>query len=72
MLGFTASTEDTEATPDGVEVSRARWFSRSELQAAVLSGEIVISSRLSIARALIEHWYGGVIQDHADNRVRRS
>lgn len=67
MLGFTASTKDTEATPDGVEVTRARWFSRSELQAAVLSGEIVISGRLSIARALIEHWYGGVIQDRADN-----
>lgn len=67
MLGFTASTADTEATPDGVEVTRARWFSRSELQEAVLSGEIVISSRLSIARALIEHWYGGVIQDRADN-----
>jgi NAD+ diphosphatase len=63
MLGFTAVTDDAEATPDGVEVTRARWFSREELQAAVLSGEIVISSRLSIARSLIEHWYGGVIQD---------
>ncbi|WP_160664615.1 NAD(+) diphosphatase [Pseudarthrobacter sp. ATCC 49987] len=67
MLGFTATTADTEATPDGVEVTRARWFSRSELQEAVLSGEIVISSRLSIARALIEHWYGGVIQDRPDS-----
>jgi NAD+ diphosphatase len=66
MLGFTATTQDTTATPDGVEVTRARWFSRSELQDAVLSGEIVISSRLSIARALIEHWYGGVIQDRPD------
>jgi NAD+ diphosphatase len=63
MLGFTARTTDTEARPDGVEVTRARWFSRAELQAAVLSGEIVISTRLSIARALIEHWYGGVIHD---------
>ncbi|WP_254678613.1 NAD(+) diphosphatase [Arthrobacter sp. 24S4-2] len=63
MLGFTATTADTEATPDGVEVTRARWFSRAELQEAVLRGEIVISSRLSIARSLIEHWYGGVIRD---------
>lgn len=67
MLGFTATTPDTEARPDGVEVTRARWFSRSELQDAVLSGEIVISSRLSIARSLIEHWYGGVIQDATDS-----
>jgi NAD+ diphosphatase len=63
MLGFTAVTDDSEAKPDGVEVTRARWFSREELQSAVLSGEIVISTRLSIARSLIEHWYGGVIQD---------
>jgi NAD+ diphosphatase len=63
MLGFTAITGDTEATPDGVEVTRARWFSREELQQAVLKGEITISSRLSIARALIEHWYGGRIED---------
>ncbi|KRE79847.1 NAD(+) diphosphatase [Arthrobacter sp. Soil763] len=67
MLGFTAVTSDTEATPDGVEVTRARWFSRTELQEAVLSGEIVISSRLSIARALIEHWYGGTIEDRAES-----
>lgn len=63
MLGFTARTEDREATPDGVEVTRARWFSREELQAAVSSGEILISTPASIARALIEHWYGGPIVD---------
>ncbi|MEV7660963.1 NAD(+) diphosphatase [Paenarthrobacter sp. NPDC089316] len=63
MLGFTATTDDAVARPDGVEVTRARWFSRDELQDAVLSGEITISTRLSIARSLIEHWYGGVIED---------
>lgn len=66
MLGFTAVTTDSVAKPDGVEVTRARWFSREELQEAVLSGEITISSRLSIARSLIEHWYGGRIRDRAD------
>ncbi|GAB5079255.1 NAD(+) diphosphatase [Arthrobacter sp. AD-310] len=65
MLGFTAVTDDAEATPDGVEVTRARWFSREELQEAVLRGDITISSRLSIARALIEHWFGGRIEDRA-------
>ena len=63
MLGFTARTDDAVAMPDGVEVTRARWFSREELQEAVLSGEITISTRLSIARSLIEHWYGGIIED---------
>ena len=66
MLGFTAITADTEAKPDGVEVTRARWFSREELQKAVLAGEITVSSRLSIARSLIEHWYGGRIMDRTD------
>ncbi len=66
MLGFTAITPDTEAKPDGVEVTRARWFSREELQEAVLAGEITISSRLSIARSLIEHWYGGRIMDRTN------
>ncbi|MBG0739493.1 NAD(+) diphosphatase [Paeniglutamicibacter antarcticus] len=61
MLGYLARTEDTEAVPDGVEITRARWFSRDELQQAVSSGEIVISTRTSIARALIENWYGGRI-----------
>jgi NAD+ diphosphatase len=63
MLGFTARTEDQVPTPDGVEVVRARWFSREELQSAVLSGEVVISPRVSIARALIENWFGGTIED---------
>lgn len=61
MLGFIGYTDDTEATPDLVEVRAARWFSRDGLQAAVLAGEAVISPRLSIARELIEHWYGGKI-----------
>ncbi|WP_309105955.1 NAD(+) diphosphatase [Arthrobacter sp.] len=63
MLGFTALTSDVEPRPDGVEVTRARWFNRAELQDAVLQGDVVISSSLSISRSLIEHWYGGVIQD---------
>ncbi|MGG5171161.1 NAD(+) diphosphatase [Pseudarthrobacter sp. J1738] len=63
MLGFTASTTTVDPKPDGVEVTRARWFTRAELQEAVLSGEIVIPSRISISRALIEHWYGGKIEE---------
>lgn len=66
MLGFVAYTDDIAAVPDGTEVREARWFSRNELQAAVLSGEAIISSRVSIARALIEHWYGGTILEPGD------
>ncbi|WP_427018701.1 NAD(+) diphosphatase [Pseudarthrobacter sp. P1] len=63
MLGFIAYTDDDVATPDGVEVTRARWFTRPELQSAVLGGEVTIPPRMSIARALIEHWHGGPIAE---------
>ncbi len=63
MLGFIAYTDDTVPTPDNVEVREARWFGREELQTAVLKGEAAISHRQSIARSLIEHWYGGPILD---------
>lgn len=61
MFGFIGYTDDTEATPDRTEVRAVRWFDREELQAAVLGGHAVISHRASIARSLIEHWYGGPI-----------
>ncbi|NYE95013.1 NAD+ diphosphatase [Psychromicrobium silvestre] len=63
MLGFIAYTDDREAKPDGVEVTRARWFDRAELLSAVTTGEVAISPRISIARSLIEHWYGERIED---------
>ncbi|GAB4099864.1 NAD(+) diphosphatase [Sinomonas halotolerans] len=68
MLGFTARTTDSDAAPDGTEVVRARWFERDELQSAVLAGEVTLPSRLSIARALIEHWFGGVLAEPAGER----
>ncbi|MFQ4147106.1 NAD(+) diphosphatase [Arthrobacter sp. LAPM80] len=66
MLGFIGYTDDTEATPDNVEVRSARWFGREELQAAVLDGGAVIPGRLSIARELLEHWYGGRLLEPGD------
>ena len=59
MLGFRATAESTEVTVDGVELTDARWFSRDELAAAVQSGEVIPPGRASIARALVEEWFGG-------------
>lgn len=64
MLGFTARVDDTydlEATPDGAEILDLRWFSRDELKAAL--GDIRLPGRTSIARAIIEEWFGGPIID---------
>jgi NAD+ diphosphatase len=59
MVGFYAEAESRAIDVDGEEISDARWFSRPGLLAATESGEILLPGRLSIARRLIEHWYGG-------------
>jgi NAD+ diphosphatase len=59
MLGFAARVDpDRESTlaPDGDEILDLRWFSRDELRAAL--SEIRLPGRSSIARAIIEQWYG--------------
>jgi NAD+ diphosphatase len=64
MLGFRARLapgEDPEPHPDGEEILALRWFSRDELAASL--GEIGLPGRASIARAIIEDWYGGPIDD---------
>lgn len=66
MLGYTARvdpTSDGVVKPDGAEILDLRWFSRDELTAAL--GEIILPGQTSIARAIIEEWFGGPI-DQAD------
>ncbi|WNB86128.1 NAD(+) diphosphatase [Cellulomonas sp. ATA003] len=58
MLAFVARATTTDITVDGAEVTEARWFTRAELAAAAGSGEVLLPSRTSIARALIEEWAG--------------
>ncbi|HLK41965.1 MAG TPA: NAD(+) diphosphatase [Thermoleophilia bacterium] len=66
MLGFNATVDDPERIrADGEEVLEVRWFSRQELAEAVASGEVVLSGRISIARSLIERWYGGSLDSAA-------
>ncbi|MCZ7416664.1 MULTISPECIES: NAD(+) diphosphatase [unclassified Streptomyces] len=59
MLGFMARAVDPAITVDGEEIEEARWFSRDELRAAILAGEVKSPSGISIAARLVEHWYGG-------------
>lgn len=63
MLGFHAHAESTDIDVDGVEIEQARWFTRSELAAAVATAEVLLPPSVSIARALIEQWYGGPLPD---------
>jgi NAD+ diphosphatase len=60
MLGFRAGVVGTgpPPTPDGVEIVEARWFTREELRAATAEGLVRLSPRESVARRLIEEWFG--------------
>lgn len=61
MLGFFARSSSVAVTPDGVEITDARWFTREDLAAAVAAGDVLLPPAVSIARHLIEGWYGGEI-----------
>lgn len=60
MLAYRGRTVDSRPVPrpDGVEMLDARFFSRADLRAAVLAGEVVLPPGASIARAILTHWYG--------------
>lgn len=64
MVGFLARTApgaSTDLRPDGAEIREARWFTRAELLAE--SGtSLLLPGRTSIARSIIEHWYGGRLE----------
>jgi NAD+ diphosphatase len=58
MLGFFAEALTTDLIPDAEEIAEARWFSREELAEALETGEVRLPPPVSIARRLIETWYG--------------
>ncbi|MBW3604736.1 MAG: NAD(+) diphosphatase [Actinobacteria bacterium] len=65
MLGFMARASTTGITEDGVEIADARWFSRAALASAVAARDVLLPPSVSIARRLIERWFG----DHLDART---
>lgn len=59
MLGFHAWSVDARPPiPDGEEIAEARWFSRADIARLAADGTVRIPPRVSIARHLIEDWYG--------------
>jgi NAD+ diphosphatase len=60
MLGFRADAPAGQAiVVDREEIAEAYWFSRDELVAAIKAREIALPPPVSIARQIIEQWYGG-------------
>lgn len=63
MLGFFCrAAGDQEIVADPDEIAEARWFTREELHAATEEGSLRLPGRVSIARQLIERWYGGPLR----------
>ena len=64
MLGFQAAAPGGQRiTVDAEEIGEARWFTREEMLAAIGTGELAVAPTSSIARRLIEFWYGGHLPD---------
>ena len=64
MLGFQSVAPGAqEIRVDEEEIAEARWFTRPGLRAAIDSGEVSIAPTSSIARRLIEYWYGSDLPD---------
>jgi NAD+ diphosphatase len=66
MLGFRARVAPGTSTigkADGEEILEIRWFSREDMAAQVAAGELRLPGATSIARAIIDDWYGGELPD---------
>jgi NAD+ diphosphatase len=64
MLGYLARVDpatDGVLKPDGAEIQELRFFSRDDLVAEMDS--IWLPGSTSIARAILEEWFGGPIED---------
>jgi len=61
MLGFRARiVDDADAEADGEEIVEVRWFDREQIGAALRGeGPVQLPGTSSIARRLIDEWYGG-------------
>jgi NAD+ diphosphatase len=66
MLGFSAQAPaGQQISVDDAELAEALWFSRAELLRAIEAGELSIAPPVSIARRIIESWYGAELPDSA-------
>ena len=61
MLGYHARAVSTDITVDATEIVEARWFTREELRAECEAGTAAVPPAVSIARRIIEDWFGGPI-----------
>jgi NAD+ diphosphatase len=59
MVGFRARAASADVRLLDGEIEQARWFTRSELSAAIASGEVLLPMTTSIANRMINSWLDG-------------
>lgn len=63
MVAFRARVAGTpQPQVDGKEITDARFFTRAELTAAVAAGHLSLPGPATVARALVEEWFGGPLR----------
>ncbi|EWT00307.1 NUDIX hydrolase [Intrasporangium oryzae NRRL B-24470] len=65
MIGFAATTRQTDLTLDATEMAEARWVTRAAYRELLRSGQIRTPSGISIAKRIIEHWLGQTVESVA-------
>lgn len=63
MVGFTATTDDPQFRLDDNEITEAMWVSREDLLHLVDEGTVIPAPPGSIARRMVEEWFGDAIPD---------
>jgi NAD+ diphosphatase len=59
MIAFEAVIDDPSvARPDGEEIVELRWYSRAQLKSAMEDGSLLLPPGISVARKMIERWFG--------------
>ena len=59
MIAFEAVIDDPSAArPDGEEIVEVRWYSRAQLKSAMEDGSLLLPPGISVARKMIERWFG--------------
>jgi len=63
MVGFTATVDSPHFVLDQDEISEAMFVSREEIVGRVADGTVILAPHGSIARRMLEDWYGGPLAD---------
>lgn len=59
MIAYEAQISNPDSVKeDGQEIEEIIWLDRSELKRRVTSGELLLPPEISVARAMINSWYG--------------